>query len=191
MPDAHLTERQRKWFATIRQGLERDTGKSMEEWVAIARTCPETGHRARLNWFKETHGLLQNRASQVLNEAFEAQMPWSEPESLIDALWADPASRAIFEAINARVDHLPDIVRTARKGYTAWSKRVQFAAARPVKGGKAMLGLAVPPDAHHPRLAVRGNESWSERLASRLTLEDPGAVDDDVNTLLEAAWRKA
>jgi hypothetical protein len=85
MPDANLTERQRKWFATVREGLERDTGKTMAEWVAIARTCPETGHRARLKWFKEKHGLLQNRASQVLSETFEPKMPWSEPENLVDA----------------------------------------------------------------------------------------------------------
>jgi hypothetical protein len=172
------------------RGLERDTGKTMEEWVAIARSCPETGHRARLKWFKETHGLLQNRASQVLSEAFEARMPWSEPENLIGALWKDPASRAIFEALSSRADALPDTVRTARKGYTAWSKRVQFAAARPVKGGKAMLGLAVPPDSH-PLLTVGGNESWSERLASRLTLSTPAEVEDAVAALLEAAWDKA
>jgi hypothetical protein len=190
MADANLTERQRKWFATIREGLERDTGKTMEEWVAIARTCPETGHRARLKWFKDTHGLLQNRASQVLGEAFGSQIAWSEPDALIAALWGDPASRAIFEAVNARADALPEIVRTARKGYTAWSRRVQFAALRPVKGGKAMLGLAVSPDSH-PRLSARGSESWSERLASRLTVETPGEVDDEVEALLRSAWEGA
>jgi hypothetical protein len=45
MPEPNLTERQQKWFATIRAGLERDTGKSMAEWIAIDRTCPEEGHR--------------------------------------------------------------------------------------------------------------------------------------------------
>ncbi|MDB5483083.1 MAG: hypothetical protein JWO83_4136 [Caulobacteraceae bacterium] len=77
MPDANLTERQRKWFATVREGLERDTGKTMAEWVAIAHTCPETGHRARLEWFKDIRGLLQNRASQVISEAFGSKMAWS------------------------------------------------------------------------------------------------------------------
>jgi hypothetical protein len=190
MPDADLTERQRRWFATIREGLERDTGKTMQEWVTIARSCPETGHRARLKWFKETHGLLQNRASQVLSEAFEPRTPWSEPENLIDALWTDPASRAILDAINACAKDLPEVVRTARKGYTAWSRRVQFAAARPVKGGKALLGLAVPPDAYPP-LAARGNESWSERLVSRLSLSTPADVDSEVAGLLRAAWERA
>ena len=83
MPGPNLTERQQKWFATIRAGLERDTGRSMAEWVAIARTCPEDGHRARLKWLKDHHGLLQNRGSQVLAEAFGAHMAWSEPEKLI------------------------------------------------------------------------------------------------------------
>jgi hypothetical protein len=55
MPEANLTDRQQKWFATIRAGLERDTGKSMDEWVAIARGCPETAHRARLKWLKDHH----------------------------------------------------------------------------------------------------------------------------------------
>ena len=190
MADAHLTERQRKWFATIREGLQRDTGKTMEEWVAIAHTCPETGHRARLKWFKETHGLLQNRASQVLSEAFEAQMPWSAPEKLIDALWSDPASRAIFETVNTHADALPDVVRTARKGYTAWSRRVQFAAARPVKGGQVMLGLGLPPEAY-ARLSVRGSKSWSERLTSRLALSTPADLDGEVAGLIRAAWERA
>jgi hypothetical protein len=190
MSDANLTERQRKWFATVREGLERDTGKTMAEWVAIARTCPETAHRARLKWFKDTHGLLQNRASQVIREAFGSKMAWGESETLIDTLWSDPASRAIFEAVNARATALPDVIRTARKGYTAWSRQVQFAAVRPLKEGKAMLGLAAPSEANR-RLAARGSESWSERLTSRLILEGPGEVGDDVGALLRAAWEKA
>src|SRR5271165_4384612 len=111
MPDANLTERQQKWFATIRAGLERDTGKTMEEWVAIARTCPETGHRARLKWFKDNHDLLQNRASQVLGEAFGSRMAWSEPDALIEALWGDAASKVIYDAVNARAAALPEVVR--------------------------------------------------------------------------------
>jgi hypothetical protein len=84
MSEPHLTERQEKWFASVRAGLERDTGKSLAEWVEIARACPESGHRAKLKWFKDTHGLLQNRASLVLNEISAAAMPWSAPSDLVD-----------------------------------------------------------------------------------------------------------
>lgn len=93
MTEPHLTERQRKWFASVQAGLERDTGKSLTEWIEIARTCPETAPRARLRWFKETHGLLQNRASYVLGEAFPSATPWKEADSLVEARWTDSTSR--------------------------------------------------------------------------------------------------
>jgi hypothetical protein len=186
MAEAHLTERQRKWFESVRQGLERDTGRSLTQWVEIARTCPETGHRARLKWFKDTHGLLQNRASYVLSEAFESNMAWNEPAALVDALWTDPGSRALFAAVDAVAMALDGTIRTPRKGYTAWARRVQFAAMKPTKGGGAVLGLAAPLDGDR-RLEPRGNQSWSERLVSRMTLAAPGDIDDAVRALLQRA----
>lgn len=189
MADANLTERQRKWFDSVRQGLERDTGRSLSEWVEIARSCPETGHRARLKWFKESHGLLQNRASYVISEAFESQAPWSEADALVDSLWAEPGARAIYEAIDAAAISLDGAIRTARKGYTAWSRRVQFAAARPTKG-KVSLGLATTLEAD-PRLQPRGSDSWSERLGVRLILSAPTEVDEVLKSLIRASWEGA
>jgi hypothetical protein len=186
MSEQHLTERQRKWFDSVRQGLERDTGRSLAQWVEIARTCPETRHRARLKWFKDTHGLLQNRASYVLSEAFESTMPWDEPTALVDALWTDPAARALYEAVDAHVMGLSGAIRTARKGYTAWARNFQFAAMKPVKG-VAILGLAVPVDTD-PRLQPRGSQSWSERLPSQLRLNTLAEVDAALSVRLRLAW---
>jgi hypothetical protein len=185
-----LTPQQQKWFASIREGLQRDTGKSLAEWVSIARTCPETAPRARLKWFKEKHGLLQNRASYVLSEAFPPAAGWSEPDALRDALWPDPAQRAILDAVAATVAKLPDVVAGQRKSYSAWSRAYQFAALRPIKGGGAMLGLAVPPDAA-PRLEAPRNESWSERLTARTRLSAPDDVTSEVAALLRRAWEQS
>ena len=187
MTAANLTERQQKWFASVQASLERDTGKGLAEWVEIAKTCPESGHRARLKWFKDNHGLLQNRASHVLNSAFGSSMAWIDPEALISSLWIDPQSRAVLDTINQAALALPDTIRTARKSYTAWSRKVQFAALRPLKGNGAMLGLAVPPSADE-RLEARRSESWSERLKSRLPLSRPDAVDARIVDLLRRSW---
>jgi len=190
MTAANLTERQKKWFESVRASLERDTGKSLAEWVAIANTCPESGHRARLRWFKEEHGLLQNRASQVLNAASETEMAWSDPEALIAQLWTDPRSRALFDTLNQAALTLPGTVRTARKGFTAWSRKVQFAALRPTQGGGAMLGLAVLPTADD-RLEPPRSESWSERLKSRVPLPAGSSLDAALINLLRASWQGA
>ena len=192
MSDPNMSEWQRKWFATGLANLEKRTGKSLDEWIAIARTCPETKHRARLKWFKDTHGLMQNSASMVLTRAFSGEpgKGWSEPEALRAALWTDPASTAIFEAVEQAVKALPEIANGQRKGYTSWSHKVQFAAVRPRPKGMARLGLAVDPSVS-PRLEPARNEGWSERLKAAVDLSSPAEVDAGIEALLRQAWERS
>ena len=192
MSDPNMSEWQRKWFATSMANFEKRTGKPLEAWIAIARTCPETGHRARLKWFKDTHGLMQNSASMVLNRAFpdEKGMAWNQPEALRAALWTDPASTAILEKVEQAVKALPEVSNGQRKGYSAWSHRVQFVAVRPRPKGAARLGLAVDPSAS-PRLVSARNEGWSERLKAAIDLASAADVDAEVEGLLKQAWERS
>ncbi|WP_174301016.1 DUF4287 domain-containing protein [Caulobacter sp. S45] len=185
---ATLTEPQRKWFASVRQGLERDTGRTLEAWVEIARTCPETRHRARLTWMKEVHGLGQNRASTVLAEAFPE--PTAPAPSGDDPLWADPARQVLFKALARMATGLGGVVVGRRKTYTAFSRRYQFAAARPLGGGAVRLGLAVEPELDG-RLCPRERESWSERLTAQIDLADPGPLDAGFAQHLRRAWARS
>ena len=191
MAEQYLSPRQEKWFASVRANLERDTGRSLTEWVAIAKTCPETTHRARQAWLKQHHGLLQNRAAYVLGEAFGSDMAWDDPDLLIDALWVDPASRAIFEAVRAKATALADVVVGPRKGFTAFSRKFQFAAAKPVKGGTAILGLAVAPDVDAGLIPRRKSEPLNERLLAFAPLASVAEVDGRIENLLKQAWERS
>jgi hypothetical protein len=187
---ANMTERQEKWFASIVDSMERETGKTLDQWIAIARTCPETKPNARKVWFKDNYGIGTNRAGVILGAAFPEKAMWSKPDDLRGALWADPGSLAILQAIEKAVAHLPGLVAAQRKGFTAFSKAFQFASAKPAKGGKALLGLALEPS-DDPRLEPPKNEGWSERLKSKLVLDDPKQVDASVKALLKAAWERS
>jgi hypothetical protein len=185
-----MTEQQQKWFASIKESFPRETGKTIEEWVAIAKTCPETKPAARKAWFKETHGLGTNRASIVLAQAFPAESGWDDAEGLRATLWKDPASAAILAAVEKAATAIDGTVQGQRKAFTAFSRKAQYASVRPVKGGTAMLGLALEPGAD-PRLETPKNESWSERLKSRMPLASPADVDPSVVALLEAAAERS
>lgn len=186
-----LTERQRKWFASVQASLERGTGKTLDEWVAIARTCPHDKPRARVEWLREHHGLGVNRAAHVLSVAFPSEMSWDDAGPLRAALWTDPASEAILQALEAAVARLPDITLGQRKTYTAWSRKVQMAACRPIKGGHVQVGFAVEPSAD-PRLSPRGkSESWGDRLKGQMLLTSPKEVDASVEALLKQAWERS
>ncbi|ALL13723.1 DUF4287 domain-containing protein [Caulobacter henricii] len=186
-----LTEQQQTWFASVRANLQRETGKTLEEWVEIVRReCQETRPKARTDWLKATYGIGQNRAATILSVAYPSEMGWDDAEGLRAALWTDPAALSILVAIEASVSDLRDVVTGQRKGFTAWSRKSQFAALKPVKGGGAVLGLAVSPEAD-PRLLEPRNEGWSERLKAKLPLTSPTDVDDGVLAHLKAAWERS
>ncbi|HEV7228927.1 DUF4287 domain-containing protein [Brevundimonas sp.] len=183
-----LTERQRKWFASVQASLAASTGRSLDQWREVMKTCPQTGHRARLAWLKAEHGVGVNYGSTILAAcAPEGEPSWDEPEALRDVLWRDAGSRSILEAVEQATAGIADVVPTQRKGYTAFSRAVQFAAMRPLKGGKALLGLKLDPEAS-PRLSppVR-RESWSERLVSVVELSGAGDVDAEIARLFADA----
>lgn len=186
-----LTEQQQKWFASVRANLQRETGKTLEEWVEIVRReCKETKPKARTDWLKATYGIGVNRAATIFGVAFPAEMGWDDADGLRAALWTDAASAAILEAVEAVVAGFDGLVTGQRRAFTAWSRKSQFAALKPVKGGTAMLGLAVTPDAS-PRLMEPKNEGWSERLKAKVALASPTDVDDGVKALLKAAWERS
>jgi len=185
---AVLTERQQKWFATVEANFEKATGRPVAVWVDILKGCPETRPRAQAAWLKATHGIGANHAAHILSAAQPREaMGWDDAEALRAALWAEPRSLAILEAIERAAAGVDGVISGQRKGYTAFSRDVQFAATRPLKGGRALLGLKLEPSAS-PRLseAVR-RESWSERLTAVIELDGPGAVSDEIARLFVAA----
>lgn len=188
--DARLTERQKKWFASVREGLERDTGKTLEEWAKLARACPETKPSARVRWMKEKYGLGVNRIATILDAAFPNSIGWDDPETMLKQLWKDPGHRAIYDRVEAAAKVLKGTVGGARKSFSAFSKDFQYAAARPYKG-TVRLGLAVPSSADARLEAAKPNEGWSERLKSVLTLTEPGDVDAGLKKLLKQAWENS
>lgn len=185
---AVLTERQQKWFATVEANFEKATGRPVAVWVDILKGCPETRPRAQAAWLKATHGIGANHAAHILSAAQPKEaMGWDDAEALRAALWAEPRSLAILEAIERAAAGVDGVISGQRKGYTAFSRAVQFAATRPLKGGRALLGLKLEPSAS-PRLseAVR-RESWSERLTAVIELDGPGAVNDEIARLFAMA----
>jgi hypothetical protein len=188
MAEPVLTDRQKKWFASVEANLEQKTGKPLAQWLKIMEGCPETRPRARMAWLKATHGVGQNHAAYILDGLKPAEaMGWDEPETLRAALWKEAGSEAILRAVERIAGDLDGVISGQRKGYTSFSRSVQFAAIRPLKGGKALLGLKLDPAVSDRLTAPGRSESWSERLVSVVELDGPGAVGGEVARLFGLA----
>ncbi|MEE9375357.1 MAG: DUF5655 domain-containing protein [Rhizobiaceae bacterium] len=184
----YVSAQQKKWFASVQLGLERETEKSLEDWVKIAKTCPESKHRARLEWFKTEHGLGINRASLILGATFKTGLGWSNPDELINRLWKTPEYRAIYDQVEAIAKELgDDVIIAPRKGFSAFSRRVQFAALRPTRLG-VRLGLAIPMTNAPNLTPPLSSDSWSDRLTTVQLLVALEDIDNELMDRLREAY---
>jgi hypothetical protein len=189
---AVLTERQQKWFASVEASLERDTGKSLAEWVKIAKKCPETTPGKRTQWLREKYGLGVNRIAHILSVAFPEGPNWDDPDALLEHLWKEKEGRAIYEAVAKLVrKEFPEAVIGPRKTFVSFSRKIQFAGILPgPKGsGSAELGLPLPV-ATSKRLSPMKKRPWAEKHTAILLLKSPKDVDGEVKRLLKLAWEK-
>jgi len=187
----YVSAQQNKWFESVQAGLEKETQKSLDEWIKIAKACPETKHKARLDWFKARHNLGINRASLILSATFKTGLGWDNPNALLDNLWKTPEARAIYDQVEAIAIGLgEDVIVTVRKTFSAFSRRVQFAALRPTRLG-VRLGLALPL-ANAPNLVKPlTSDSWSDRLTAVHLLTDLDDVDEAVLSCLSEAYARS
>jgi hypothetical protein len=185
--NAHLTAQQQKWFASVREGLERGTGKTLEQWAAIARKCPHDKPKARVDWLRENYGLGVNRGAAVIDAAFGDAMGWENPEALVAALWKNPDQLKIHDALVAYVSKMKGAIVGEKKSFTGFSHNYQFAAARPTKDG-VRFGLAVPLKSSKRLEAPKKNEGWSDRNKGVVVLTSTKDIDAEIKTLLKAAF---
>jgi hypothetical protein len=186
---ATLTERQQKWFKSVEDGIVRDTGKTLDQWAKIAKDAPE-GTRARVRWLKDNYGIGVNRAAAILSRAFPDGLDWDDPDALLDHLWKDPAQRALYDRVAALVEKFEAVTVGPRKTFVGFSRKVQFAAVQPAKGG-VRLGLALDPETS-PRLEPRRkSESWSDRLKAVVAITSAKEIDAEVKRLLKLAYEGA
>lgn len=189
MGDIGMTDRQKKWFATVQANFEKQTGRPVAVWVDILKKgCPDMGPKAQAAWLKATHGIGSNHAAFIISSARpEGEKMWDDSEGLRAALWKEPQGLKILESLERVANGVDGVVVGQRKGYTSFSRSVQFAATRPLKGGKALLGLKLDPAKSDRLSAPTRTESWSERLIAVVELDGPGAVNAEIAKLFAMA----
>lgn len=182
-------DRLQKYFASLEANIAEATGKTVAQWVKIAKTCPETKPRARLAWFKTKHGLGQNRASLILWRAFGGNSLGEEdPNKLMDALFAKFAEqRPLYDKVVAFVKKLGQGTISPRKSYVALYHLKQYGAIKPAKQG-LMIGLALQKYPKTARLIDVKNLGGGERNKKALVLASAKDFDAEAKALLKAAY---
>jgi hypothetical protein len=185
-PDAQL--------ATMIANLEKNTGRSLAEWVALARKGGPPKHGALVSWLKDTHGLTHGYANLVAHGTFEsdAGAKIAAGDDLVAGMFAGDkaALRPIYDALLAAVLQCgEDVEQAPKKGYLSLRRSTQFATLHPSTKTRFDVGLKLKGVPAAGRLEPAG--SWNAMMTHRVRLESPAQVDAELVAWLRQAYLQA
>ena len=179
-----------QYMASLEANLHKATGKTLAQWVKIAKTCPHAKPRAQLKWFRDEHGLGQSRAGLVLARAFGGTTFGDDnPGELIGRLFSKSFAdqRALYEKVAGFVAKLGEGTISPRRGYVALYRLKQFGAIKPSKNG-LLVGLAMRKYPKSGKLVDVKNLGGGDRTKKAVLLASAKDFDGEAKALLKQAY---
>jgi hypothetical protein len=189
-----------KMVADWIDGLKAKTGRSLPEWIKLAKNeGPDDDEGLRL-WFKEQHGFGVNHAAWLV-ETVKGKQPFEgdphsymkKAESDLESMYAGPkaALKPLHDAILDAAAELGDDVKACPCSTIVpiFRKHV-IAQIKPSTRTRIDLGLALAKyDGKMPaRLIDTGGKAKKDRITHRIAIEKLGDIDGEVTRWLRIAY---
>ncbi len=179
------------WESMI-QNLKDKTGKSLVQWVALARKTKIAKHRELLNHLKAEHGLTYGYANLIALEALKATGASAAAGDLVAAQYAGAKAglRPIYNALIAAARKFgKDVAVAPKKTYVSLRRNKQFAIIQASTAARVDVGLSLKKVKPAGRLEAAG--SFNEMVSHRVRLADKKQVDRELIAWLKQAYDAA
>ena len=177
--------------ASMIANLEARTGKSLDDWLALARGSGQAKHGALVSWLKSAHGLTHGYANLVAHKAFASDAGSSGEAELMEAMFAGPkaAMKPAYDKVAAIVSELGGAEFAPKKGYVSFRRNKQFGLAQPSTKDRLDLGLTLKGVEPSGRLEASG--SWNAMVTHRVRIASADEIDAEVEGWIRQAWAGA
>lgn len=177
---------------TMIANLKDKTGKTLEQWIAIARKSGAAKHSEIVKMLKTTHSMTHGYANLVAHKTLQSDAgSVGETTDLVAAQYSgDKAALAsIYDALIKAAKSCGAMEIAPKKAYVSLRRSKQFAIIQPSTKTRVDLGLNLKGVAAKGRLEKSG--SFNAMVSHRVRLEKATDVDEDVKAWLRKAWSEA
>ena len=174
--------------------MKQKTGKTLDQWLAVAKKTGGDKHGQVVKSLKSDHGLTHGYANLVAHKLLksDAGSKSTEGTDLLAAQYAGPKAdlKPIYDAvIKAAQSFGKDVEIAPKKTYVSLRRNKQFALVQPSTRTRVDLGINLKDEPVTERLEKAG--SFNAMVSHRVRLEKPADVDKDVKAWLKKAWSQA
>ncbi len=173
------------------ENLEKNTGKSLAEWITIARASGFEKHGEIVKYLKTDHGFTHGFANMIAIKARETAASPQTNDDLVDNQYSGKESlRPIYDALIAAITQFgDDVVIAPKKAYVSLRRSKQFGLIQPSTKTRVDVGLNLAGDVIGGRLEKSG--SFNSMVSHRVRLTSADEVNDSLIGWLRQAYEQA
>ena len=179
--------------ASMIENLKNQTGKTLEQWIVIAKKAKLTKHGEIVKFLKGDHGMTHGYANLVAHKTLGSDAGSAEDAgSLVDAQYAGSKAglRPIYDALIAGIGKFGGDVEIApKKAYVSLRRNKQFAIIQPSTATRVDVGINLKGAPTTQRLELSG--SFNAMVSHRVRVSAPAEVDKELLGWLKQAYESA
>ena len=176
---------------SMRRNIQEKTGKSVPEWVKLARNTGLKKHREILNWLKTQHRIGHSYANHIALETLKTT-PGPSACDAIESIFSGPktALRPLFDEIVKTVKTFGNDVELApKKANVSLRRSKQFALLQPSTATRLDVGLILR--GVKPGRRLEASNSFNAMFTHRVRVSEKSDIDGELKRWLEQAYKKA
>ncbi len=177
--------------AAMVANFKEKTGKTLAQWLRIAKAAKLEKHGQIVKMLKGEHGMTHGFANMVAHKTLEEARGDSADDPIATQYSGKKeALRPIYDALMAAVSKFGSDVEVApKKAYVSLRRSKQFAIVQPSTATRLDVGLNLKGDAPTDRLEASG--SFNAMVSHRVRLESKKDVDAQLKKWLKEAYSRA
>ena len=174
------------------ENLKKNTGKSLDEWIAIVKKTGIEKHGEIIKYLKSKHNFTHGFANLVSLKSRGTDAGSAEnPESLVEAQYkGKDGLRILYEKIIDEVEKFgEDIEISPKRAYVSLRRKKQFALVQP--STKTRLDIGINIKGQNPSGRLENSGSFNTMCSHRVRTEQISDIDEELVGWLKSAYDAA
>lgn len=172
--------------------IEKNTGKTLQQWIEIVNKSGFAKHGELVNFLKEKHGFTHGNANTVVHFAKQSHAGAAEnSDDLIAEQYKGKENlKPWYDKIMAEINKFgKDVEAAPKKAYVSLRRKKQFALIQPSTKDRLDIGLNIK--GVEPSGIVEDGKKWNAMCTHRIRIENEKAINKDLFNWIKQAYELA
>ena len=177
---------------TMIENLHKNTGKTLEQWIAIVKKENFPKHGETLKFLKETHGLTYGFANLIAHKAKGTDSDSAENKGdLIEKQFTGKEHfKPLYDKLlNEIKKFATDLEIAPKNAYVSLRRKKQFALLQPATKTRFEIGIILK--GQEPKGKLEAINSANAMCSHKINLSDISDIDKEVIGWLKTAYDNA